>query len=397
MDSFAVELDRELPGRDSGDAARRGRARGGSRAGRRHDQLRDRRRDQLRSPARRAKGGRRVSHDDAVRARFGATAEGVAAHAQGADRGGARARCARSSLRCAETSACSTSGTGAGTLALALAPLVGEVVGVDLVPELLEAARRNAPPNATFVEADAHRAAVRELHVRPRLLTADAPPRQTAGARAGGAGARREAGRHESSSTTRSRRWTRSRRSSSTGSSGGATRRTTAPCRTATSATSSRRTASMLVRSKQFTHRRELDFYLGLAGCTGDGRRAREGSLARRPRALRRRERLVPLRETLRPSCLVPTGARPLSDQAPPPRRAISRETRFGASACTRPGSAVPARDRRLAGRPRRRGRRCGARCPRLDHGAPEERAAQASSAAGSPRSRRSRDSRCAL
>jgi len=28
-------------------------------------------------------------------------------------------------------------------------------VGVDLVPELLEAARRDAPPNATFVEGDA--------------------------------------------------------------------------------------------------------------------------------------------------------------------------------------------------------------------------------------------------
>ena len=47
------------------------------------------------------------------------------------------------------------SGTGAGVLALALAPLVREVVGVDLVPELLAAARAAAPPNATFVEGDA--------------------------------------------------------------------------------------------------------------------------------------------------------------------------------------------------------------------------------------------------
>jgi SAM-dependent methyltransferase len=46
-------------------------------------------------------------------------------------------------------------GTGPGTLALALAPLVREVVGVDVVPELLEAARRAAPANASFVEADA--------------------------------------------------------------------------------------------------------------------------------------------------------------------------------------------------------------------------------------------------
>jgi ubiquinone/menaquinone biosynthesis C-methylase UbiE len=46
-------------------------------------------------------------------------------------------------------------GTGAGTLALALAPLVREVVGVDPVPELLEAARKGAPANVTFVEGDA--------------------------------------------------------------------------------------------------------------------------------------------------------------------------------------------------------------------------------------------------
>src|SRR5206468_4375611 len=46
-------------------------------------------------------------------------------------------------------------GTGAGTLALALAPLVREVVGVDLVPELLERARAKAPANVTFVEGNA--------------------------------------------------------------------------------------------------------------------------------------------------------------------------------------------------------------------------------------------------
>ena len=46
-------------------------------------------------------------------------------------------------------------GTGAGTLALALAPLVGEVVGIDAVPELLEAARASAPANVSFVEGDA--------------------------------------------------------------------------------------------------------------------------------------------------------------------------------------------------------------------------------------------------
>ena len=45
-------------------------------------------------------------------------------------------------------------GCGAGALALALAPLVAEVVGVDRVPELLELARERAPANATFVEGD---------------------------------------------------------------------------------------------------------------------------------------------------------------------------------------------------------------------------------------------------
>ena len=161
-------------------------------------------------------------------------------------------------------------GTGAGTLALALAPLVGEVVGVDLVPELLESARRNAPPNATFVEADLAGAAVRELHVRPRLLAPDAPPRRPAGARAWPSWRGSRSPAAACSSTTRSRRWTRSRRSSTTASSGAATRRTTARCRTATCATSSRRTASCSSRSERFTHRRELDFYLGLAGCTGE-------------------------------------------------------------------------------------------------------------------------------
>jgi len=48
-------------------------------------------------------------------------------------------------------------GTGAGVLALAVAPFVREVVGVDLVPELLAAARRDAPANATFVEGDAEK------------------------------------------------------------------------------------------------------------------------------------------------------------------------------------------------------------------------------------------------
>ena len=45
-------------------------------------------------------------------------------------------------------------GCGAGALALALAPHVGAVIGVDPVPELLALARERAPANAAFVEGD---------------------------------------------------------------------------------------------------------------------------------------------------------------------------------------------------------------------------------------------------
>ena len=46
-------------------------------------------------------------------------------------------------------------GCGTGALAYALAPLVGEVVGVDPAPELLAAARAGAPANCSFVPGDA--------------------------------------------------------------------------------------------------------------------------------------------------------------------------------------------------------------------------------------------------
>jgi SAM-dependent methyltransferase len=90
---------------------------------------------------------------DDVRARFGATAERVADHAQ------KQVEPLRDQLRSfvvprGDERALDV-GTGAGTLALALAPLVREVVGVDVVTELLERARANAPANVTFVEGDA--------------------------------------------------------------------------------------------------------------------------------------------------------------------------------------------------------------------------------------------------
>jgi ubiquinone/menaquinone biosynthesis C-methylase UbiE len=93
------------------------------------------------------------SNVDDVRARFGATAERVAVHSR------QQIETVRDQLRTfvapSGDERAIDSGTGAGTLALALAPLVREVVGVDIVPELLEQARHGAPENATFVEGDA--------------------------------------------------------------------------------------------------------------------------------------------------------------------------------------------------------------------------------------------------
>ena len=90
---------------------------------------------------------------DDVRSRFGATAGLVAQHSE------QQIETVREQLRSfvaptGEERALD-SGTGAGTLALALAPFVREVVGVDIVPELLERARKAAPANVTFVEGDA--------------------------------------------------------------------------------------------------------------------------------------------------------------------------------------------------------------------------------------------------
>ena len=94
-----------------------------------------------------------MGNADDVRERFGATAELVAEHAQ------QQIDMVREQLQTfvvprGDERALDV-GTGAGTLALALAPLVHEVVGVDIVPQLLERARANAPANVTFVDGDA--------------------------------------------------------------------------------------------------------------------------------------------------------------------------------------------------------------------------------------------------
>lgn len=94
------------------------------------------------------------SHQDLTRARFAATADQLAA--LGEERLPAlREKLARFVQPRRDERALDV-GTGTGPLALALAPLVREVVGLDLVPELLAYARRAAEgvPNVTFVEGD---------------------------------------------------------------------------------------------------------------------------------------------------------------------------------------------------------------------------------------------------
>jgi ubiquinone/menaquinone biosynthesis C-methylase UbiE len=89
---------------------------------------------------------------DAVHRRFSATAERMAAH-QDSRHAATQERLCRLLTLTGEERALDV-GTGAGAFALALAPLVREVVGVDIVPALLEQARARAPENMELVEAD---------------------------------------------------------------------------------------------------------------------------------------------------------------------------------------------------------------------------------------------------
>jgi ubiquinone/menaquinone biosynthesis C-methylase UbiE len=95
-----------------------------------------------------------MNHDDAVRARFAQNSEAFIEHTR-AQVEPLREQLATFLAPLRGDERVLDAGTGPGTLALALAPLGGEVVGVDLVPELLVAARTGAPTNATFLEGDA--------------------------------------------------------------------------------------------------------------------------------------------------------------------------------------------------------------------------------------------------
>jgi ubiquinone/menaquinone biosynthesis C-methylase UbiE len=125
-----------------------------------------------------------VTNLDDVRARFAATAERVAAHSL--QQVEAVRRELQSLVTFSGEERALDSGTGAGTLALALAPLVREVVGVDVVPELLGEARKVGPENVSFVEGDATKLPLepfsfdvacsrRTLHhvARPELVVAE--------------------------------------------------------------------------------------------------------------------------------------------------------------------------------------------------------------------------------
>lgn len=92
---------------------------------------------------------------DAVRKRFGENAEAIAAQQDA--RTAATAERVRRLLTLTGEERALDVGTGAGEFALVLAPLVREVVGVDIVPELLDQARARAPANMQLVEADATR------------------------------------------------------------------------------------------------------------------------------------------------------------------------------------------------------------------------------------------------
>ena len=126
-----------------------------------------------------------MSSDDVTRARFSASAERMVERQ--ARRAEELAERVRGFVPLTGEERALDAGTGTGALAFALAPLVREVVAVDLVPELLEQARQaGTAGNVTFVEGDMRRldferasfdlgATLRTLHHvdRPELAVAE--------------------------------------------------------------------------------------------------------------------------------------------------------------------------------------------------------------------------------
>jgi len=214
------------------------------------------------------------SNLDDVRSRFGGTADLVAEHAARQVET-VRAQLASFVSPSGDERALD-SGTGAGTLALALAPLVREVVGVDIVPELLERARKDAPQNVTFVEGDATSLPFeagtfdlsctrRTLHhiARPELAVAELVRVTAPGGRIF---VDDQIGPIDPLDAIDLDRFERARDPSHT---------RTLPdidFRQLFEAND-----LVLLRSRLQTHRRELDYYLDLAGCEGEAReRARQ-------------------------------------------------------------------------------------------------------------------------
>ena len=96
-------------------------------------------------------------NEEAARRRFAATAAKIASHQR--ERAAVLADRVRRFVPLTGEEHALDAGTGTGALALALAPLVRQVVGVDLVPELLEEARRQSSDvsNVAFLEGDVTR------------------------------------------------------------------------------------------------------------------------------------------------------------------------------------------------------------------------------------------------
>ena len=125
-----------------------------------------------------------MSTHDATRARFAATADRIAALQE--RRSEELVAAVREFVPLTGDERALDAGAGTGALAFALAPLVREVVAVELVPELIQRGRPKAPANVTFVEGDIARldferasfdvaGTLRTLHhvPRPELVIAE--------------------------------------------------------------------------------------------------------------------------------------------------------------------------------------------------------------------------------